>query len=717
MLALWCGIVQPIHAIQYVFKLLYLNFIAKIIGLLAWPFCILITLLDVVRDTFGGITLPISEAINLRAQYHLRGSQPDVQHNDNLFSKGLAGQCYYDNGDFEMAKKKMKKGFCFFSLLLFLTHSGHRKKVGKYHSTISKLYGMKKYVEVVNFYESNPAMQKYAGIVGTKEYIYALWYSGKTDKALKLMPQNSLYDELRAMDCERKGKLREAAKYYHSAKKKDEETRVLNLIDDKQREVLRNISDCHSKKDYKRVIELFKSNSFINDRKDARETICLYIDAIHATSGVSQDLISTIMKYPNIKNATWDGWHAEYLEKKEDYLAAADHYKAAGMMADYQRMLDKEEERKHIEEEKRIAREKAAAQECEAKGEFLKAAEHYKAAGMMADHQRMLDKEDERKRIEEEKRIAHETEEAKQLEASGQYGAAAKKFKALGLTADYERANKKEHDRRIAQLKEKIKKDYKSETYGEVIKDVESNKELLEDIDIVDCYLWSLWMHDGTEEKAIELVAKYAKQFNTDRWEKLLGNYYKWKKNYEEAIKHYKLANYQKGIDEIKEKQEEERRKKEEEERRKQDEERKRKEKEEAMDKFQECISKALHNMDSDYCDKALEYLKKTDEDDYETRSVVENIKKAIDSLAEEEYGAAKSYFRKAGLPQWADQIDKELEERGYNYYSSERGTGCSECTNACAGSCGRSCSNGCGGSCTSSCGGACSVGRNKRKS
>lgn len=80
------------------------------------------------------------------------------------------------------------------------------------------------------------------------------------------------------------------------------------------------------------------------------------------------------------------------------------------------------------------------------------------------------------------------------------------------------------------------------------------------------------------EEKAIGLVAKYATQFNTDRWETLLGHYYKWKKDYDEALKHYTNANYQEGIDKIKKKQEEERRKKEEEERQRQEEERRRKE-------------------------------------------------------------------------------------------------------------------------------------------
>jgi len=645
-----------------------------------------------------------------------------------------------------MAKKKMKKGFCFFSLLLFLTHSGHRKKVGKYHSTISKLYGMKKYVEVVNFYESNPAMQKYAGIVGTKEYIYALWYSGKTDKALKLMPQNSLYDELRAMDCERKGKLREAAKYYHSAKKKDEETRVLNLIDDKQREVLRNISDCHSKKDYKRVIELFKSNSFINDRKDARETICLYIDAIHATSGVSQDLISTIMKYPNIKNATWDGWHAEYLEKKEDYLAAADHYKAAGMMADYQRMLDKEEERKRIEEEKRIARETEMARGCEANGKFLEAADHYKSAFLMNDYQRMLDKEEERKRIEEEKRIAREkqaaheceersefidaakryeklgmtqehdrciekaTEQAHAKENDGDFAEAAKMFQTLNLTADYERANKKEHDRKIAKLKEKIKNEKNNKAYGDVIENVESCPELLDDEEIINCYLWSLWLHRGTEDKAVEMVRKYAQKFNTDRWESILGHYYAWKSDYQEALKHYRLAGMHDEIKKMEDKIEEERRRKEEEERSK------REEAEKAIEKFGELIAKAIEKKDSDYCNIAYSYLEDAGIADEDKKTFIENIKNAIYSLNNKEYSEAIDYFRRAGLSEQADQMETELEYSSYGYSPYGSSSGCSGCTSQCSNACGRGCQGSCGDQCRSGCSGACSVGRNKRK-
>ena len=425
-------------------------------------------------------------------------------------------------------------------------------------------------------------------------------------------------------------------------------------------------------------------------------------------------------------------------------------------MQDYQRMLDKEEERKRIEEEKRIARETEMARGCEANGKFLEAADHYKSAFLMNDYQRMLDKEEERKRIEEEKRIAREkqaaheceersefidaakryeklgmtqehdrciekaTEQAHAKENDGDFAEAAKMFQTLNLTADYERANKKEHDRKIAKLKEKIKNEKNNKAYGDVIENVESCPELLDDEEIINCYLWSLWLHRGTEDKAVEMVRKYAQKFNTDRWESILGHYYAWKSDYQEALKHYRLAGMHDEIKEMEDKIEEERRRKEEEERRRQEEERKRREEEErrrkekeyALEKYKEYLKDAIEGMDEDYCDRALEYAEKAGVADYDTRRVIEKLKNGIICFNNEEYRNAKSYFNDAGITHWDSELNDLIEASSYSSYSSYgSSSGCSECSNACAGSCGRSCSNGCGGGCTSSCGGRCSYG------
>lgn len=722
-LQLWLIFVQPFRIIQYILRLLRLDAVAKVVGYIAYPACYIIIVLESFRDTFGddNILAIVPQALGLRAQYHIKGPNEDIMYNSNPLCNSLTAHCYCAKGNYDQAKKLYLKSLCLFSWFLLITQiSGKKKRVSKYRGTIDQLYNEKKYSELVSFYEGKPKMQEFATSQHVRKYIFSLWYSGNTKKALKLANDNkkgdkdTRFDELLARDCENRGDLKKAAEYFRSAKLDAEEKRILDIIDDQEREVAHELEKQYNNKEYAKVIEIFEKNDYLAKRYNGEKIVSQYICSIHATAGVSKTLVSAIEQYSKNTNNEWERWQAEYYENQGDFVKAAEHYKLAGQMEDYKRMLDKEEERKRIEEEKRIAREKAAAQECEAKGEFLNAAEHYKAAGMIADHQRMLDKEEERKRIEEEKRIARETEEAKQLEASGQYGAAAKKFKVLGLTADYERTNKKDYDQRISQLKEKIKNEYKNKAYGDVITNAESDKELLEDIDIVNCYLWALWRHNGTEDKAVELIKKYAQIFNTTRWESILGHYYAWKKNYAEAIKHYRIAGMEDEIkkmeDKIREQEEEERRRKEEEERRK------REEAEKAIEKFRELIAKAIENKDSDYCNIAYSYLEDAGIADEDTKTFIENIKNAIYSLKNNEYSEAIDYFRRAGLSEQADQLETELEYSSYGYSPYGSSSGCSGCTSQCSNACGRGCQGSCGDQCRSGCSGACSVGRNKRK-
>ena len=769
MLYLWLCIVQPIHILQYVLRLFRLNKIANLIGYIAWPFCWIINSIydnREVLDDMGDMTIPT--ALALRSKYHMYGNIPVVKENTNTFSMGLIGHCYRDEGDFEVAKQIYLKRGCIFSWFLLTTQiNGKQKDIDKYRATIQGLYNTKKYSEVVAFYEKDSTKSNFANEETIRQYIFSIWYSGNHSKAISMAEKcretmgDKSYKHLMALHHEEKGELQQAFDCYRSADLMEEAKRISAIIDKKEKNTLAEINNLYNKKEYTALIDLFDKNKNIGNRSDGTEAVRQYVDAIHKTNGISSKLNSAILKYSSIKDPNWNKWQGEYYESNGDFVESAEWYKKAGLMQDYQRMLDKEEERKRIEEQKRIEREKQAAQELEQQGEFLKAAEHYKSAGLMQDYQRMLDKEEERKRIEEQKRrerekqvaqdmelqgdflaaaehyksvkmtseydrcISQAVEQAKKYESNGLFGDAAIIFKALDMHSDYERVSQKEHDQKIARLKEKIKNERNNKAYSDVIKNVEDCPEVLDDEEIADCYLWSLWLHRGTEDKAVEMVGKYAQKFNTDRWESILGHYYAWTDDYQEALMHYKNAGMNDEIRKMEQKIEEERRRKEEEERRRreeeerrrkeeeerrrreEEEERRRREKEEASEKYIEYLQRALNNMDEDYCDKALEYAEKAGEG-YDTKNTIENVKKAIVAIQEQDFDSAIQYFRYAGLPNWADQIEEKLkEESSYSSYGGSS-SGCSECSNACAGSCGRSCSNGCGGSCEG-CGGSCS--------
>ena len=734
MLYLWLGIVQPIHIIQYVLRLFRLNKIANLIGYIARPFCWIINAIYDKREVLDDMNdMAIPTALALRSKYHLHGNIYDVRENTNIFSMGLIGHCYRDEGEFEVAKQFYLKRGCIFSWFLLITQiNGKQKEIDKYRATIQELYNAKKYSEVVAFYEKDTSKSNFANEETIRQYIFSIWYSGDHSKAVKNAEKwsktmgNKSYNHILALHHEEKGNYQQAFDCYRSAGLEKETKRIGALIDKNDKNTIAAINDLYNKKEYTELINLFDQNKNIGNRSDGTEAVRQYVEAIHKTFGISSKLNSAILKYSSIKDPNWNKWQGEYYESNGNFVESAEWYKKAGMMQDYQRMLDKEEERKRIEEQKRIEREMHAAQGLEQQGDFLAAAKHYKSAKMTSEYDRC---------------ISQAVEQAKKNESNGLFGDAAIIFKALDMHSDYERVTQKEHDQKIARLKEKIKNERNNKAYGDVIKNVEDCPEVLDDEEIADCYLWSLWLHRDTKDQVVDMVEKYAHLFNTSRWEAILGHYYRWKDNYQEALQHYRNAGMNDDIKEMEEKIEEERRRKEEEERRRkeeeerrrreeeerrrreeeerrrreEEEERRRREKEEASEKFKDYLKRALNNLDADYCDKALEYAEKAGEG-YDTKYEIENVKKAIVALVEQDYDSAKQYFRYAGLPDWADQIDKELkEESSYSYYSGSS-SGCSGCTSQCSNACGRGCQGSCGDQCASGCSGACSVGRNKRK-
>jgi len=80
---------------------------------------------------------------------------------------------------------------------------------------------------------------------------------------------------------------------------------------------------------------------------------------------------------------------------------------------------------------------------------------------------------------------------------------------------------------------------YKRKSYDKVITLFESDESLKPNEEIVDKYLWSLWMNDGTEEKANKLAHEYNKKFKTDRWDEILGVYAMQQKWFDVALSYF----------------------------------------------------------------------------------------------------------------------------------------------------------------------------------
>lgn len=104
----------------------------------------------------------------------------------------------------------------------------------------------------------------------------------------------------------------------------------------------------------------------------------------------------------------------------------------------------------------------------------------------------------------------------------------------------------KEEERIIKEIEEqfeRVKSLYSEKSYSEIITVFENNELLKINEEIVNKYLWALWLNDGTEEKAWDLVKEYSSKFSTSRWDSLKGHYSKWKKWYDFALDYYKDSN------------------------------------------------------------------------------------------------------------------------------------------------------------------------------
>lgn len=109
------------------------------------------------------------------------------------------------------------------------------------------------------------------------------------------------------------------------------------------------------------------------------------------------------------------------------------------------------------------------------------------------------------------------------------------KYKYLTLEKEEERIKKE-----IGEQFKRIKDLYSEKSYSEIITIFENNESLNTNEEVVNKYLWALWLNDGTEEKAWDLVKEYSSKFNTTRWNILKGHYSKWKKWYDFALDYYK---------------------------------------------------------------------------------------------------------------------------------------------------------------------------------
>ena len=82
---------------------------------------------------------------------------------------------------------------------------------------------------------------------------------------------------------------------------------------------------------------------------------------------------------------------------------------------------------------------------------------------------------------------------------------------------------------------------YAKESFDQIITNFKQFKDTLEtNEEIVNTFLWSLWLFDGLEDEAYDQMQYYEKKHNTVRWIRLKGHYVKWKKWYHLALEFYK---------------------------------------------------------------------------------------------------------------------------------------------------------------------------------
>jgi len=127
------------------------------------------------------------------------------------------------------------------------------------------------------------------------------------------------------------------------------------------------------------------------------------------------------------------------------------------------------------------------------------------------------------------------------------------KLISIFSTKNFETVVEKEKIRTSKELNEAnevIKKLYSEKNYKEVIEYIESYKELSDQEEMANRYLWSLWLNNGTEDRAFNEAKELNKKFNTKKWDIILGHYCKWKEWYDYALDYYKNSD-QKGYSEV----------------------------------------------------------------------------------------------------------------------------------------------------------------------
>ena len=268
----------------------------------------------------------------------------------------------------------------------------------KISTKIDDLYDEKKYQEVIDFYEGNPELQAVATVQNQKNYVLSLWQSGSQDKAVKTAWQyrekigRKTYDRLKAISCEKEGKLDEAISFYRNAGMNDEANRLQASLDANKGNIIGEIDKHYRNKEYRKVVELFESNYNLYNLNEKDETVKQYVDSIHETEGVCNKLNKVIGQHSTLCNTLWYQWQAEYHESKGNFFEAGSYYIKAGRREDAKRMYEKEAEHARVKEEQRIAKETEQARALEAKGDYEAAYNKYKALNHFADCERLEDK-------------------------------------------------------------------------------------------------------------------------------------------------------------------------------------------------------------------------------------------------------------------------------------------------------------------------------------
>lgn len=94
-------------------------------------------------------------------------------------------------------------------------------------------------------------------------------------------------------------------------------------------------------------------------------------------------------------------------------------------------------------------------------------------------------------------------------------------------------------------LESDLRSYYSDKQYSQFIELFENSEyttNITKNEEIINMYLWSLWLNDGTEDRAWVYASHYGDLFSTDRWDLLKGHYFAWKKQYDDALFYYKTS-------------------------------------------------------------------------------------------------------------------------------------------------------------------------------